>query len=204
MCIMRVARMKIKRNVLCALLVFTLLITCSSCCVPIINIKKKEICSEAIISAALEGNTTKIAEIVGDKTTCCHIDLKDGFGFTALMYASQMGYLDAVKILLQNGADPNLQNRYGVTALMLASGNGYSKAVIELIKSGADPNLVNKYGASPLISAAGMGYADVVTILLKNGADPNKKIGNMSVLYAAIHKNRDEVAKKLRKAGAKL
>ena len=37
------------------------------------------------------------------------------------MRASATGHTDAVRILLDNGADPNLQSAWGSTALMMAS-----------------------------------------------------------------------------------
>jgi len=51
-----------------------------------------------------------------------------------LLNACEIGDLEKVKQLLENGADVNAENKYGLTALMYASYNGH-KEVVELLKS---------------------------------------------------------------------
>ena len=48
----------------------------------------------------------------------------------SLMYASMNGHTDAVRVLLNYGADPNIQNKAGKTALNVAK----NPAIIALLK----------------------------------------------------------------------
>ena len=54
------------------------------------------------------------------------VDLKDEYGRTALIYASTGPFPDAVRLLLENGADPNIvdaEERY--SPLMFAAAEGH-------------------------------------------------------------------------------
>jgi len=57
-----------------------------------------------------------------------------------------------VKILLNNGADPNVQNTYGDTALIMAAYDAASEKIVEiLLKCGADPNIQDDDGCTALV-----------------------------------------------------
>lgn len=51
-----------------------------------------------------------------------------------LMWASYSGYLETVKLLINEGVDPNIQNKYGNTPLLLASRYGHLE-IVKLLKS---------------------------------------------------------------------
>ena len=55
-------------------------------------------------------------------------------GKTALIYASEEGQTEVVKVLLSAGAEVNVENEDGKTALILASENGHTEVVILLEK----------------------------------------------------------------------
>lgn len=59
-------------------------------------------------------------------------------GTTALMIACQERKHSLVKLLLQAGANPNLQDRIGRTALMFAAENGDLPIIKALLDAGAD------------------------------------------------------------------
>ena len=46
-----------------------------------------------------------------------------------------------VELLLEEKADPNIQNNNGWTALIVASGNGHQQVVELLLEEKADPNI---------------------------------------------------------------
>ena len=112
-----------------------------------------------------------------------NLNIKDRNGKTALMAASFFRFTEAVKLLLQNGADPNIEQHKPVnitsslpktirfTALIYASGERMNAEVVKLLlKANANPNQEN---ALALMIAAQQGYPDIVQQLLKYGADPN-------------------------------
>ena len=60
------------------------------------------------------------------------IDQLNRYGWSPLMQACHQGHFDCVKLLLENGADPNITNPLGITALTVATRGGFEK-VIELL-----------------------------------------------------------------------
>jgi len=84
-----------------------------------------------LITAATNGNeeTIKILLKAG-----ANINIKNKFGWTALMRASEKGFIIIVKILIENGAKLNEKNKQGFTALDLAHFYNRTK-VVELLHS---------------------------------------------------------------------
>jgi len=78
---------------------------------------------------------------------------------------------EVASILLDGGANVNLQDRNGWTALMVASHLGYTDIVKLLLGRGADVNLKNRNGESALMRAIVAGAVEVVTMLLGEGSD---------------------------------
>ena len=54
-----------------------------------------------------------------------------------LIYASYGGNTEIVRLLLDNGADPNIRNDYGMTALIAASSRGHNEIVKLLLERDA-------------------------------------------------------------------
>ena len=95
-------------------------------------------------------------------------------GSTPLMYAVLYGDADAVRLLLDNGADPNVRNEAGASALMWAVDNLEKTRL--LLQRGADVNARSDDGRTALsIAASRFGSHAVVSILLDAGADPSVK-----------------------------
>ena len=129
------------------------------------------------------------------------VNIKNGYGMTALMMASSVGFTEAVKLLLHAGADPNIEQHIpvnevfttsslpetstiGVTALIGASSKQMNSEIVKLLlKANANPNQENALG---LRIAAGQCYPDIVQQLLKYGADPNS-ISNIDGSTAIHH-----------------
>ena len=100
--------------------------------------------------------------------------LKGPGGSTPLMYAVLYGDADAVRLLLDNGADPNVRNEAGASALMWAADDLEKTRV--LLRRGADVNARSEDGRTALsIAASRFGSLAVVRILLDSGADPSVK-----------------------------
>ena len=100
--------------------------------------------------------------------------LKGPGGSTPLMYAVLYGDADAVRLLLDNGADPNLRNEANASALMWAV-DDLEKTRL-LLQRGADVNARSEDGRTALsIAASRFGSLAVVRLLLDSGADPSVK-----------------------------
>ena len=78
----------------------------------------------------------------------------------------------SLKIMLENGLNPNLANHKGDTLLMLASYRDSEECVRLLIKHGADIDKPNDRGHTPLAGVCFKGHANIAKILLDAGANP--------------------------------
>ena len=78
------------------------------------------------------------------------VDNLEGKKFsTPLIFASERGFFDIVKLLIEEGADPNFQNRFGFSALHAACSNNHLKVVQLLILKGADVNIMDNSSRTP-------------------------------------------------------
>ena len=106
----------------------------------------------------------------------------DGNALTALMLAVQEGWVDIVKLLLDQGAKVNVKAAYvstaeahvldGITALAVAASTGNVSMVKMLVERGADIHALDSYGKAVLAYAT---TNDVVQFLLDKGLDINER-----------------------------
>ena len=91
-----------------------------------------------LANAAWQGCDSTIRRLV---TEGFSVYEQDGDGYTALMYASQAGHLQCVRLLLELGSDPDVHRSYDTfhTPLSLASYLGFFEIVKVLISRGANP-----------------------------------------------------------------
>jgi ankyrin repeat protein len=149
-----------------------------------------------LILAAELGNTKLLRELIDSGA---NVDTENELEETALMVASREGRVDAVKLLLQKGADTdgalvravdaghveiaklllNAGSEIQSDALCHASAAGNVPLVELLLEKGADVNESSanddQYEATPLILASANGHGDVVKLLLSKGADLSLK-----------------------------
>lgn len=141
------------------------------------------------------------------------VDFQDSiFGTTPLMWAVGAEKYDAAKVLLENGADPNLISKTGATALFRAisfswydsNADPNSKFVKLLLDSKADPNIpycspkvegetaVAECGTSPLMHAVSRGFGKV-KLLVGAGAnvDYKTKSGRTAAFEALLMEDVD-------------
>jgi len=97
-----------------------------------------------------------------------------------------------VKMLLINGADPDIQDENGRTALILATENGDKAVVQMLLEKKAKLNVQDKDGRTALLLAAANGDKAVVELLLENGVDLSVQ-GSQMALRLAVENGDKEV-----------
>lgn len=97
----------------------------------------------------------------------CDINIKDSYGYTALMYACMKNNIECVKILLTNPElDINSQDIYGYTALIDCHNNPELTTLL-LSHPKIDVNIQNCYGYTAIMKAAQNKNHNVVDLLLK-------------------------------------
>jgi len=121
----------------------------------------------------------------------------------SLLAAVRGGRSDAVRELLQQGADVNAAAADGTTPLLEAAGARNAELVALLLEAGADPAAVNRYGMSALHLAARSADARSVKALLGAGADSSRALPEgETVLMAAAKSGNPEVVAALLAGGA--
>jgi ankyrin repeat protein len=88
-----------------------------------------------------------------------------------LSLAGRRGNESMVKLLLESGADPTVQDDNGKTPLHEAADWGSKESVQMLIDFGGSVSVRDKDGYTPLHAAAKGGHSEIIEILSLNGAD---------------------------------
>ncbi|KAI5778710.1 hypothetical protein EDC01DRAFT_634495 [Geopyxis carbonaria] len=96
----------------------------------------------------------------------------------SLLTAVEWGHIEALRLLLRCGGNPNVQNDAGRTALHLAVALQNIEILNVLFEHNADPNIRDAEGYTPLMIALGTiddisTLEHIVIMLLRNKADPN-------------------------------
>ncbi|MAM71563.1 MAG: hypothetical protein CMP91_10515 [Gammaproteobacteria bacterium] len=127
-------------------------------------------------------------------------------GMTALFWATYYDEADVVRLLLNAGANPNIENRYGMTPLIQAAMNGNSAMITMLLEAGADAHATTPEGDNALLNAAKTGAVQGVQALIEAGADVNSRDSYLyqTPLMWAVASNQADVARILIDHGADL
>ncbi|KAF8497846.1 ankyrin repeat-containing domain protein [Russula emetica] len=75
-----------------------------------------------------------------------------------------------LRLLIEHGADINLQNRFCTTPLQWASYNGALEVVRLLLEQGADVEAKDEDGKTALQQAGDRGHDEIVKLLREHGA----------------------------------
>jgi len=140
---------------------------------------------------------------------------------TALHYACQNGHFDSVRVLVEAGANPNVQKNNGTTPLITAcAAAGFMgkqklkesiqcvECLLESPQFDLEVNDNSDEMRGPPWICVNREYREpdallpLLNLLLEKGFDPNGNIHNMSALHMAIMNGHKECALALVRAGA--
>jgi len=131
-----------------------------------------------LIEASIVGNVEAVRAQLNTEDNIINArynDRRREFGATALHVACRNNKVDVIRVLLENGADPNSVDDFGQTPLielMLMENDGNVSAAIELLlEHGADINAKDDEDTTALMYACLSKNKNAVDVLLENRAD---------------------------------
>jgi ankyrin repeat protein len=180
----------------------------------------------ATIKVLLAHGADVNARLHQEKPTVRTLDEIELEGATPLALAAEVNNLEAIKTLVEGGADPNIPTEKGTTPLILSAGAGTdvqrARALDEravavetakyLVAHGADVNAAGQYGWTALHAASYQGLNDVIEFLGSKGAklDTKDQLGQtplsiaLSVLTKEAGARRLQIPRRYRGDTAKL
>lgn len=126
-------------------------------------------------SAAERGDIATLKKLLNDGA---NINEVAQYG-TVIAYASRNCHIEAVKLLLERGADVNASNSMKITAMHTAAAGGCNDVIRLLIDKGSDIDTISAAGYTPLSLAAYWGKYETIKLLLEKGADPDIAINGL-------------------------
>jgi ankyrin repeat protein len=158
------------------------------------------VAAENLFEAIRANDLNKLRELVAAPGAA---NLEDKLQWRPLHYAAIYGSVDAVAILLDAGADPDVRNQQGATPLIYAAWN-FDRTRL-LVQKGAKVEVASKSGVTPLMVASRT-HGNIATLryLLERGANVNTVdergedaliraagAGDMDMLQALLAKGAD-------------
>ena len=142
--------------------------------------------SSELISAAEQGDTNTLLDLLEEGA---EINAVDERGRTAVMAATHANQVEAVRILIDAGADIDIQDNMRDNPFLYAGAEGLLEILKLCIVAGPDYSRVNRYGGSALIPAAHHGHPDCVLELVTNSRvniDHVNNLGWTALIEAVI------------------
>lgn len=123
---------------------------------------------------------------------------------TALMMAAKAKNIDAMRLLVEHGADIEIRNADGDTALLLTTAYAFREGFFFLLKNKADLHAINDYGWNGFHRALINNQTDIIDAPIEHDVNLNQRNNlDMSPFDYADDDN-VESAKRLIAAGANL
>ena len=158
-----------------------------------------------LVAACRSGDDSLVLSLINSGVNVNCLVRIDGREWSPLMMASGWGHTDIVKLLLERGAQIDLQNYAGQIALMWASIRGHTDIVKVLLERGAQVDFLDNDGSTALMWASGSGHTEIVKLLLEHGAqlDLQNYAGQTALMWASIGEH-TEIVKVLLEHGARV
>ncbi|KAH7069938.1 hypothetical protein BKA63DRAFT_569533 [Paraphoma chrysanthemicola] len=122
-----------------------------------------------------------------------------------LYYSASLGLDTITRLLLDNGAEVNVQGGFYGNALQAASDRGYEQIVQILLNNDAKVNAQGGYHGNALQAASARGNEQIVQILLNNDAEVNAQGGQYgNALQAASTFGHEQIVQILLNNGAEV
>jgi len=116
-------------------------------------------------------------------------------GKTLLMMAAYKGYVDMIKLVVDNGGDGCIADQVGDMPIHYAAIGCKPQAILTLVDKGSPVNVENKENRTPLHQAVIGRNMETVTALLKVGAAVNiQDVNGETPLQVAINMKCEEIA----------
>jgi ankyrin repeat protein len=112
---------------------------------------------------------------------------------TLLQCAIKRGRIDVIQLLVDHGANLEMEGGKNVSPLQSAIESGSRTVVEYLLKRGAKTDHGTSDGYAPLAYATTCGWVQDVKLLLKYGADKSAKGSNGKTAYDVAKANNDKV-----------
>ena len=167
-------------------------------------LSKKNTLPMDFINAVERGDAKAVKNLISEGAD---VRTKDKNGKAAIVIATEKGYGEVLKLLLENGADPNGKYFKNPKAnlFIMAVHNANFDAALVLLKSGVSADFNYKYqdGKTALMIAIESKSQELVTYLLlkKSDIDASDDFGNTALIYA-VRNDLFSVAKRLLELGA--
>ena len=157
--------------------------------------------------AVSEGNIEALTQLLTDNPDAANIP--DRTGLMPLGYAIRSNNIDAARVLLEHGADANMEydededsDYPGSTLLHVATIRNRFEMVQLMLRYGGNPHTIINNGLTVFEYVIQRGTVRMVEIFLENGVDVNGLVyGDTPLLTASIYK-RVDIAQRLIELGA--
>ncbi|KAF4969049.1 hypothetical protein FSARC_3703 [Fusarium sarcochroum] len=156
------------------------------------------------LGADRDGAITEVVKTLVEAKT--EVYAPADMGWTPLHFVSANGSVDIARLLLDNGAEPNVvTTKDERSPLYVASCRGHLDVVELLLEKGTAVDLASSSGVTPLHGALDNGHEHAAKLLLDNGADASFRTNfGWAPLHVAVVANRIGVTRRLLEKGAEV
>lgn len=128
-----------------------------------------------LIDYVQQGNLSQVKNLVNSS----NVNTLNAQQENLLLIATRTNNLPMVKLLVEKGGDPNLQDRIKDNAFLYTGVSGNAALAKLFIENGARFDLYNRYNGTALIPAAERGHVELVKLL---SSTPNFPINHVNRL----------------------